>query len=173
MSIHVNFIGHLAKDAEPKISKNGQREYLSYTVAVNEFVRGETKTSWMRVTDLSESGRQIKNYLKKGAHIVVYGTETVNPYLDKEGKMQVSRDIMADRVEFVGGGKKNDNANGAQQQAQVPSYANSSSANAPFPPSDFQCGNQLNRAPQQPSAPTYQQQPLPFSPKDSDDDLPF
>jgi single-stranded DNA-binding protein len=87
--------------------------------------------------------------------------------------MQVSRDIMADRVEFVGGGKKNDNANGTQQQAQAPSYANSPSAESSFPSSNFQCGNQLNRTPQQPSAPSYQQQPLPFSPKDSDDDLPF
>ena len=41
-------------------------------------------------------------FLKKGSAISVIGSETVGTYQDKNGETQISRDILADRVDFLG-----------------------------------------------------------------------
>ena len=47
-------------------------------------------------------------FLKKGSAVSVLGVETVGTYQSKNGETMVSRDVIADRVDFVNLGKSGD-----------------------------------------------------------------
>ena len=99
--INVNFNGRLGADAEVRTSKNG-KQYVSMRVATDEFKNGEKSTAWLNVTYHSERAIKMQPFLKKGSAISVIGSETVGTYQDKNGETQISRDILADRVDFLG-----------------------------------------------------------------------
>jgi len=99
--INVNFNGRLGADAEVRTSKGG-KQYVSMRVATDEFKNGEKSTAWLNVTYHNERAIKMQPFLKKGSAISVIGSETVGTYQDKNGETQVSRDVLADRVDFLG-----------------------------------------------------------------------
>ena len=108
MSVNVNFVGRLGRDAEKHESKsNGS--FVTYPIAVDEY-NAETKqtdTSWIRVIDWTERTLNMLQYLKKGTLIQVQGMEKVSIYQGQNGP-QISRDVRAFNWEFVRSGKKED-----------------------------------------------------------------
>jgi len=102
--INVNFNGRLGADAELKTSKNG-KQFISMRVATDEFRNGEKGTAWMNVTYHGDRAIKMQEYLKKGNAVTVMGVETVSTYQNKNGETMVSRDVLADRIEFVNLGK--------------------------------------------------------------------
>jgi len=98
--INVNFNGRLGADAEVKTSKNG-KQYVSMRVATDEFRNGEKGTAWINVTYHGDRAIKMQEYLKKGNAVSVIGVETVSTYQNKNGETMVSRDVLADRVDFV------------------------------------------------------------------------
>jgi single-strand DNA-binding protein len=102
--INVNFNGRLGADAELKTSKNG-KQFISMRVATDEFRNGEKGTAWMNVTYHGDRAIKMQEYLKKGNAVTVMGVETVSTYQNRNGETMVSRDVIADRVEFVNLGK--------------------------------------------------------------------
>lgn len=109
--IHV--IGRLGADSELRTAKSG-RQYLSMRLATDEFTNGEKTTSWFNVTYTNERAVKMQEYLKKGRHISVIGSETVRTYQTKTGETAFSRDILADRIDFVNSGSSNQNQNGEE-----------------------------------------------------------
>jgi single-strand DNA-binding protein len=107
MSVNVNFIGRLGADAELKTSKNG-KQYVAMRIATDEFRNGEKSTAWLNVSYYAEKGIKMQEFLKKGSAVSVIGAETVGTYQSKNGETMVSRDVMADRVDFVNLGKSGD-----------------------------------------------------------------
>ena len=106
--VNINFIGRLGADAELKTAKSG-RQYVSMRVATDEFKKGEKSTSWLNVTYTGDRALKMHEYLKKGSAIVVMGVETIDTYQStKTGETMFSRDVIADRVDFVGLGKSGD-----------------------------------------------------------------
>ena len=106
--VNINFIGRLGADAELKTAKSG-RQYVSMRVATDEFKKGEKSTSWLNVTYTGDRAIKMHEYLKKGSAIVVMGVETIDTYQStKTGETMFSRDVIADRVDFVGLGKSGD-----------------------------------------------------------------
>jgi single-strand DNA-binding protein len=111
--INVNFNGRLGADAEVRTSKGG-KQYVSMRVATDEFKNGEKSTAWLNVTYHSDRAIKMQPFLKKGSAISVIGSETVGTYQDKNGETQVSRDVLADRVDFIGlGSSANTQSNDA------------------------------------------------------------
>lgn len=104
--VHVQIIGRLGADAEVKTSKNG-KSFISFRIATDEFKNGKNETSWLNVIDLTDKGQKMSPYLKKGTMVNVYGIETVDTYVNKLGETQISRDVVADRIDFVASSKTN------------------------------------------------------------------
>lgn len=102
--IHV--IGRLGADSELRTAKSG-RQYVTMRVASDEFANGEKTTSWFSVTYTNERAVKIQEYLKKGSMVSIVGSETIRTYQSKTGETAFSRDILADRVEFVSSGSSN------------------------------------------------------------------
>ena len=105
--VNVNFIGRLGEDAELRTSKGG-KQYVAMRVATDEFKNGEKGTAWINVTYHGDRAIKMHEYLKKGSAVSVMGSETVGTYQNKNGETQVSRDVLADRVDFLNLGKSGD-----------------------------------------------------------------
>lgn len=101
----VNFIGRLGLDAEVKQNQEGRR-FLSLRVAVDEWSKGGSVTSWVNVTMdfASTNAEKMQPYLLKGKMIQVFGEDSIRLYTDKNNAVQASRDVRALKVNFVGGG---------------------------------------------------------------------
>ena len=99
--VNINFNGRLGADSEVRTSKSG-KQYVSMRVATDEFRNGEKSTAWLNVTYHSDRAIKMQPFLKKGSAVSVIGSETVGTYQDKNGETQISRDVLADRVDFLG-----------------------------------------------------------------------
>lgn len=104
--VNVNFIGRLGADAEIRTSKTN-RQYVLLRVATDEYRNGEKSTSWLNVTYFGDRALKIAQFLKKGSHVFVMGTEMVSTYKTRTEEIGISRDIIADRIEFVSSGTAN------------------------------------------------------------------
>jgi single-stranded DNA-binding protein len=98
--VNVNFVGRLGADAILKQDKS-QRNFVTFTVAVDEYRDGKNETVWMRVSDGSERAIKMQPHLKKGSLISVHGIESVRLFTRANGTVDISRDVRADRLDFV------------------------------------------------------------------------
>lgn len=96
MAVNVNIVGRLGKDAEIITGQRGQ--FLSFSLATDEFKNGERGTAWLQV---NYNNTKMSEWLKKGKLVTVIGTETVRTYQDRNGQTQIGRDVNAVSVEFV------------------------------------------------------------------------
>lgn len=97
----ITIIGNLGADAIIKSSSSGT-EYLTCRVAV----RGNDDTTmWFGVRCFDNfTIRHLSQWLKKGKTVVVVGDYSDREYLDKNNEKQISREINAYRISFVGSG---------------------------------------------------------------------
>lgn len=101
---YVDFNGRLGADSELKPSKNGS-QFLSMRVASDDFANGETTTTWVSVVWSGERAIKMANHMKKGSLVSIHGVLRTSLYKAKNGESAISHDVLADRVDFVGGGK--------------------------------------------------------------------
>ena len=122
--VNVNFIGRLGADSEVKTSNNG-KQFVTFRVATDEFIKGEKSTAWLNVTYIGDRAVKMSEYLKKGHAVSVIGVETVRPYQTNNGETAFSRDILADRVDFVNLGQSKDaNDGAASDKTDTPQKSN-------------------------------------------------
>lgn len=110
--VNIEFIGRLGADSEVKVGKSGN-QFLSFRAATDEWRNGKNEASWLNVIYPGERGVKMHQWLTKGKAVSVHGVENVGTYVDRNGQVQVSRDVMADRVDFVnvgGSGQTQSNA---------------------------------------------------------------
>lgn len=100
MAVNVNFNGRLGADCEQKTSSNG-RPFIAMRIATDEFKNGNKDTAWLNVVDYSERGLKMCPFLKKGSLVSVMGIETIRQYQTKDNRTGFSRDVVADRIEFI------------------------------------------------------------------------
>ena len=98
--VNVEFIGRLGADSEVKTGKSGN-QFISFRVATDEYRNGKNEASWLNVVYTGERAIKMHQWLTKGKAVSVHGVENVGTYVDRNGQVQVSRDVMADRVDFV------------------------------------------------------------------------
>lgn len=82
--MYATFNGYLAKDAELKQSKNG-KDYLTFSVANNVGFGDNKKVNWINCSDFKQSAMKLSEYLKKGTHVLVNGTVSLNEYENQHG----------------------------------------------------------------------------------------
>lgn len=102
----VHVAGHLGKDPETRFTPSGQK-VTSFTIAVNHRKGKEESTTWVRVTVWGDRFDKMFPYMKKGSGVIVTGK--MNPpssYTDKEGRTQISLEIVAEMIEFSPFGKQ-------------------------------------------------------------------
>lgn len=104
------FNGNIGKDAE--YSEKDGRGMARFTVAVTHRVKGEKQTEWRNVTAFGKLAEICRDYAKKGRSVVIEGRPSAHGYKNKLEEIVAGIDVLADTVDFVGGGA------GSEQTAQ-------------------------------------------------------
>lgn len=96
---NVILIGRLARDPELRFTTN-QKAVCRTVVAVNRMSEG---ADFIPVTIFGKQAENVNNYLKKGAQVGIEGRIQTGSYTNKDGQKVYTTDVMAHRVEFLGG----------------------------------------------------------------------
>lgn len=100
-------IGNLGDDPEVRFTGGGQA-VATLSVATNErwtdkAGQAQERTEWHRVVVWGKQAEQCKEYLSKGRQVFVEGRIQTRDWTDKEGHKRYTTEIIAQRVQFLGG----------------------------------------------------------------------
>ena len=116
--------GRIVADAEKKVTVNG-REYLSFRLGNNE--SGDEKNSdgkpityWFNVSSFNQAHVNLLKYLTKGKPVNVIGSYKDNIYQNKTGNCDISRNILADSIDFQIGNEGNNSNHTTNTTSSAP-----------------------------------------------------
>ena len=111
----VVLIGRLARDPELSYTPSTQTAVCHFTLAVDRPRRqGEDRgADFIRITVFGRQAETCDRYLSKGRQAAVHGRIETGSYKNRDGVTVYTTDIIADNVEFLGGGQGGQN-NGGQ-----------------------------------------------------------
>ena len=117
-------IGNLGHPAETKTTKDGQRQFLQFSVAENKQVNGQKVTQWVNII---YNGIKVAPYLVKGAKVFVRGDLNANLYTKKDGTSAINLTIYATELQIVEFADKAENQqqSAADREAKLRSGINS------------------------------------------------
>ena len=106
----VVLIGRLTRDPEVRYTAGTQMAVCTFTVAIDRPVRagGEKQTDFPRVTVFGKQAENCERFLAKGRLVGVQGRLQTGSYTNKDGATVYTTDVVADRVEFLEWGDRNE-----------------------------------------------------------------
>lgn len=108
MSLKVNFIARLGKDAEVFTTKS--KTYISFTCATQENSSKDSPTIWLSAYADLERFKNVQPYLTKGKMLQITGSLRCNLYHANNGSEGIDYKVSVDSLDFVPGGKRDENA---------------------------------------------------------------
>ncbi len=118
----VVLIGRLTRD--PEIRYTGeQMAVASFSVAIDRPQRNdrEKQTDFPRITVFGKQAENCEKYLKKGRLVGIEGRLQTGSYTNKEGQKVYTTDVVANRVEFLEWGDRNEpRSNKGSKEEGVP-----------------------------------------------------
>jgi len=100
----VQLVGRLGNDPELRYTQAG-KSVSNFRIATNEFYGGNKYTEWHRIVVWGKTAENCAQYLSKGRQVLVQGRIQTRQWEDREGTRRYTTEIIAQRVEFLGGGK--------------------------------------------------------------------
>ena len=96
-------IGRLTKDPDLRYTQAG-KAVCSFTLAVDRPYSGESKEAdFINIVVWNKAGENAAKYLAKGRQTAVEGRLQIRSYDGNDGKKRYVTEVIADRVEFIGG----------------------------------------------------------------------
>lgn len=96
-------IGRLTKDPELSYTQGG-KAVCKFTLAVDRPYNGESKEAdFINIVVWNKAGENAAKYLVKGRQTAVEGRLQLRSYDGNDGKKRYVTEVIADRVEFIGG----------------------------------------------------------------------
>ena len=114
------FRGNITKNAELKYLPSGSA-VVKFDLAVNYRYAKEEKTLFIKCTLFGKRAEGLHQYLKKGVNLLVDGMLIENTWTGKDGRVNYSKELIIQNLEFTGCKKKTDNTN---QNKQIPDNEN-------------------------------------------------
>ena len=103
--------GNLTRDPELRFTQSGT-PVCGFGMAVNRVFSKNEEVDFFNVSAWRELGETVANYKKKGDPILVEGRLQYRTWEAQDGSKRSAVDVVADRVEFLGGrGDSDDGAN--------------------------------------------------------------
>lgn len=98
-------IGRLTKDPDLRYTQNG-KAVCNFTLAVDRpYTNQEEKEAdFINIVAWNKSGENAAKYLTKGRQAAVEGRLQIRSYDGDDGKKRWVTEVVADKVEFLGGG---------------------------------------------------------------------
>ena len=98
---NVVLIGRLTKDPETRYS--GETVVTTFTLAVDRPMSKDKAADFIRIVTFGKTAELCEKYLAKGRQVAIQGRIQTGSYEDKDGKRVYTTDVIADRVQFLGG----------------------------------------------------------------------
>ena len=119
----VILIGNLGRDPETRYTTGGDA-VTNLNIATSEQWKDKSgekqeRTEWHRVVLFGRQAEIAGEYLKKGRSVYIEGRLQTRKYTDKDGVEKYSTEIVADRMQLIGGGR--DSGGGAGGDAEFAS----------------------------------------------------
>lgn len=115
---NVVLIGRLTRDPEVRYISESQMAVATFTLAIDRPVRSgqEKKTDFPRITVFGRQAENCERFLAKGRLVGVQGRIQTGSYTNRDGQTVYTTDVVADRVEFLEWGDRQQS--GGQYQAR-------------------------------------------------------
>src|SRR5512134_2028556 len=106
----VILLGNLGRDPETRYTTGGDA-VTNLSIATSEQWKDKSgekqeKTEWHRVVLFGRQAEVAGEYLKKGRSVYIEGRLQTRKYTDKDGVEKYSTEIVADRMQLVGGSRE-------------------------------------------------------------------
>lgn len=113
----VVLIGRLTRDPEIRYTAGTQMAVATFTVAIDRPVRAgaEKQTDFPRVTVFGKQAENCERFLAKGRLVGIQGRIQTGSYTNKDGATVYTTDVVADRVEFLEWGERNERSAAPRQ----------------------------------------------------------
>lgn len=93
--------GHVGKDPQIKETKGG-KPYAIFSLATNEYIKGEKHTTWINVTVFDEHKvKFVGTYVKKGSALTLVGSIKARAWQDQSGETIASLDLTLGWNSFI------------------------------------------------------------------------
>jgi single-strand DNA-binding protein len=145
----VILIGNLGHAPKVSYSQNNMA-IARMSLATNERVKGEDRTEWHRLVAFDKTAEVCGKHLDHGSKIAVDGRLQTRTYEDRDGVKKTVTEVIVNRVEFLGGGRKAEDAAPADKPSgdQPPQDNDVNPADAPPEdgapmPTDGDCQDQI------------------------------
>ena len=112
--ISATVAGRLGADAQ--VRQAGSEDVCEFSVAVDERVKGEKRTTWVRCTLWGKRGTALAPHLRKGDAVTVVGPLSVRTFT-KDGETRVSVEVKVSEVTLHGGSGSGSGDRGAAPKA--------------------------------------------------------
>lgn len=139
----VVLIGRLARDPELRYATNSQTAICTFTLAVDRpqgrdrQANGPT-ADFIRITVFGRQAENCSRFLAKGREAAVQGRIQTGSYQNRDGQTVYTTDVVANRVEFIGGrgqGQQSDGSGFARGNEggyrQAPAHADAAQPSQP------------------------------------------
>jgi len=109
MSVNkVILVGNLGKDPEVRFTNSGSA-VARFPIATSEVWNDrdgnrQERTEWHNIIVWGKQGEHCGQYLAKGRQVYVEGSIRTRSYDDKSGNKRYVTEIVAQRIQFLGGG---------------------------------------------------------------------
>ena len=119
---NVVLIGRLTRDPELSYTPNNQTPVCRFTIAVDRPRRnGEDQgADFIRIVVWGKQAENCDRYIAKGRQVGVSGRIQTGSYKNKDGITVYTTDIVADRVEFLGGGNSGNASISNESSSEMP-----------------------------------------------------
>ena len=117
--ISATVAGRIGQDAQ--VRQAGSEDVCEFSVAVDERVKGERRTTWVRCTLWGKRGVALAPHLRKGDAVTVVGALSVRLFESKkDGSTQASVEVKVSEVTLQGSasGEREPRGQAAPRQAQ-------------------------------------------------------
>jgi single-strand DNA-binding protein len=120
MSANLNkifLLGNLTRDPELRHTATGAA-VASFSIAVNRSYKGsdgdfKKEVSYFNIVVWGKTGENCAKYLAKGRPVMVEGRLANRSYETQDGQKRNITEIVADNVQFLGSGNREDNQGGS------------------------------------------------------------
>lgn len=132
----VFLIGRLTRDPELRYTQGSNAAVCNFTIAVDrvgvQSTGGNETADFIPVVVWNKPAENCKNYLSKGSQVEVDGSIQVRTYDDQNGQRRYVTEVIASRVEFLGGkGGNSEYSNNNTSEGPTPyDFANTNAAPA-------------------------------------------
>lgn len=101
------FIGNLGRDPEIRYMPSGDA-MANFSIACTDTFKDKSgqkqeRTEWVRIVMFGKQAEIAGEYLKKGSSVFIEGRMQTRKWTNKEGQDQYTTEIVADRMQMLGG----------------------------------------------------------------------